>query len=77
MNNLSQQQVLELLTKINTNQVETFHNFPHVIRTGNIHLEKMEVDYLYLSGYLEEKKTDSFGPIFQLSRRARMLLSAI
>ncbi|MFL5786879.1 MAG: hypothetical protein ACJ748_02400 [Flavisolibacter sp.] len=77
MNTLSTQQLFELLAKINTNQVETFFNFPEVIRTGNIHLNKHEMDYLYLSGYLEEKRIDSFGPIFQLSQRAKMLLRQV
>lgn len=65
---------IDLLSKINLNQIETFFNFPNVIRTGNTHLDKSEIDYLFLSGFLEQKRVDTFGTIFQLNEKARSLL---
>jgi len=66
--------VIDLLSKINSNQIETFFNFPNVIRSGNIHLDRTEIDYLFLSGYLEQKRVDTFGTIFQLNEKARSIL---
>lgn len=65
---------IDLLSKINSNQIETFFNFPNVIRSGNIHLDKSEIDYLFLSGFLEQKRVDTFGTIFQLNDKARSIL---
>ena len=69
--------VLDLLSKINSNQIETFFNFPNVIRSGNIHLDKSEIDSLFLYGFLEQKKVDTFGTIFQLNEKARSMLMQI
>ena len=74
MRNSSNTFAIDLLSKINANQIETFFNFPNVIRSGNIHLERSEIDYLFLSGYLEQKRVDTFGTIFQLNEKARSLL---
>jgi hypothetical protein len=70
----SSDRIVDLLQKINATEVETFKNFPEVIRAGAQLLEKDEVDYLSASGYLEVKKTDSFGKFLQLSEKARQLI---
>ena len=74
MRNSSNTFAIDLLSKIKSNQIETFFNFPNVIRSGNIHLDKSEIDYLFLSGYLEQKRVDTFGTIFQLNEKARSIL---
>lgn len=74
MRNSSNTFVIDLLSKINSNQIETFFNFPNVIRSGNIHLDRSEIDYLFLSGYLEQKRVDTFGTIFQLNEKARSIM---
>jgi hypothetical protein len=74
MRNYSNPLLVDLLIKINTNQIESFFHFPHIFRSGNIHLDKKEIDYLFNSGCLEQKTVDSFGPIFQLNEKARSLL---
>jgi hypothetical protein len=76
MDPLSEAQLLSLLSVINIHGLETFKNFPEVIRAGNQRLETEEVDYLFSEGYLEEKKVDSFGKYHQLSQRARALINA-
>ena len=66
---------IDLLSKINSNQIETFFNFPNVIRSGNVHLDRTEIDYLFLSGFIEQKKVDTFGTIFQLNEKAKAILT--
>ena len=67
--------IFSILKKINGCPVETFRNFPDIVRAGSVQLPKDDFDYLLAEGYLEEKKTDSFGKLLQLSERARMLLN--
>ena len=68
-------QLLSLLQKINAVQiVETFRNFPDIIRLGAQSLPREDFDFLCAEGYLEEKAVDSFGRFLQLSSRARNLL---
>jgi hypothetical protein len=70
----SPEEIFSILKKINGSPVETFKNFPEIIRAGAVQLHKDDVDYLLAEGYLEEKKTDSFGKLLQLSERAKTML---
>jgi propanediol utilization protein len=77
MTTLTHEQIIHLLHKLNsTSYVETFRNFPEVVRAGKIHLNREDVDYLFSEGYLEEKRVDSFGQLWQLSERAKLLLNS-
>ena len=68
------EEVFSLLKKINGSPVETFKNFPDIVRAGSVQLPKDEFDYLLAEGYLEEKKTDSFGKLLQLTEKAKSLV---
>jgi len=68
------EEVFSLLKKINGSPVETFKNFPDIVRAGSLQLAKDDFDYLLAEGYLEEKKIDSFGKLLQLTDRANNLL---
>ena len=68
------EEVFSLLKKINGSSVETFKNFPDIVRAGSLQLPKDDFDYLLSEGYLEEKKIDSFGKFLQLTDRAKNLL---
>jgi hypothetical protein len=74
MNPIPTDELLCVLKKINGTHVETFKNFPEVIRVGSHQLPKDDFDFLLAEGYLEVKKTDSFGKLLQLSDRARDIL---
>jgi hypothetical protein len=76
MNPIPPEQLFAVLRKINGSQVETFNSFPEIIRAGAHQLPKDDFDYLLSEGYLEEKKTDSFGKLLQLSDRARNVLKS-
>lgn len=71
---IAKEELFSVLQKINGTPVETFKNFPEILRAGEHQLLKDDVDYLLAEGYLEVKKTDSFGKLLQLSERGRSLL---
>ena len=68
------EEIFCLLKKINGSSVETFKNFPDIVRAGSLQLPKDDFDYLLAEGYLEEKKTDSFGKFLQLTEKAEHLV---
>jgi hypothetical protein len=69
MNPPSNEYLCSVLQKINGKPIETFKNFPEIIRAGELQLNRDDFDYLLAEGYLEVKKTDSFGKLLQLSER--------
>ena len=74
MNPIPPDELFSVLKKINGSPIETFKNFPDIIRAGNYHMHKDDFEYLLAEGYLEEKKTDSFGKLLQLTDRAKSFL---
>ncbi|MFL5809030.1 MAG: hypothetical protein ACJ749_05870 [Flavisolibacter sp.] len=68
------EEIFFLLKKINGSPVETFKNFPEIVRAGSLQLPKDDFDYLLAEGYLEVNKTDSFGKLLQLSERGKLML---
>ena len=68
------EEIFSLLKKINGSPVETFKNFPEIVRAGSLQLPKDDFDYLLAEGYLEVNKTDSFGKLLQLSERGKLML---
>lgn len=66
--------LISLLEKISTQDVETFTNFPDIVRAGRFLMNKEDLDYLSAAGYLEERRSDSFGKFFRLTEQANRLL---
>jgi hypothetical protein len=74
MNPLPPDELFSVLKKINGSPVETFKNFPDVIRAGAYQMPKDDFEYLLAEGYIEEKRSDSFGKLMGLTERAKELL---
>jgi hypothetical protein len=68
------EQLLSLLQTIGKNDIETFTHFPDIVRAGTQLMDKEEIEYLSAEGYLEERKTDSFGKFLRLTEQANRLL---
>jgi hypothetical protein len=75
--NQGHEQIIAILSLINNDQIETFKNFPDIIRAGKKNLASEEVDFLIKEGYIEEERCDSFGKMFHLSNKAIALLNGL
>lgn len=68
------QSVLQLLVRVYNQSIQSYYFFPDVILCGRHRLERDEFTLLLQEAFIEPYHTDSFGKLFQLSRKAEDLL---